>query len=210
MKRLTAAAAALSLLLGCRAAPAAPERPTLLLLTSLPVLFGDGFSLETPDNPLRSALAADFTLQPIPVADAANLEGQRLLLMAQPRAQTAEALVDLDRWVRGGGHLLLLADPLLEWPGDQPPGAATAPMVAFADTGLLGHWGLTLYRPPNGSSIGSFDAAKGSGCRLEEEAIVAHCTIGKGKVTVIADADFVRDKRGAARVVEELRKLAKP
>jgi len=208
--RRLAAAAALALLAACRPAPAAPERPTLLLLTSLPVLFGEEFTLDAPDSALRQALAARFTLRPIPIADGANLKGAGLLLMAQPRAQTAEALVDLDAWVRGGGHLLLLADPLLQWPTDRSLGDATAPMIAFADTGLLGHWGLTLYRPPPGSSIGSFEAAPGSGCRLEEEAIVAHCAVGKGRVTVIADADFVGDGPGAKRVVAELEKLASP
>ena len=34
--------------------------------------------------------------------------------MAQPLAQTAENLVTLDTWVRRGGRVLLLADPLLE------------------------------------------------------------------------------------------------
>ena len=70
-----------------------------------------------------------------------------LLLMAHPRAQPAEALVDLDHWVRGGGRLLLLADPMLEWPSERPLGDPLRPPPAFADTGLLKHWGLRLDAP---------------------------------------------------------------
>ena len=45
---------------------------------------------------------------PIAVADEKSLQGQRLLLMAHPRAQPAEVLVQLDKWVQGGGKILLL------------------------------------------------------------------------------------------------------
>ena len=189
-------------------APPPHPRPPLLLLSSLPILFADDFALEAPDSPLRDALQSRFALRPIALADATSLDGAGLLLMAQPRAQTAEALVDLDAWVRGGGHLLLLADPLLQWPTDRPLGDPLAPVPAYADTGLLGHWGLTLYRPEPGSSLGSFAASKQSGCTLEEDAVVARCTIGKGRVTIIADADFARDGPGAARLVGELEKLS--
>ena len=57
--------------------------------------------------------------------------------MAHPLAQPAEALVDLDRWVRDGGRVLLLADPQLEWPSERPLGDKLRPPPAFADTGLL-------------------------------------------------------------------------
>lgn len=208
MKRLAAALAAIALLAGCRAAPAQQEKPTLLFLSSLPVLFPESFVLEPPPSPLREALEAKFTLQPIAIADGRSLgPPSGLLLMAQPRAQTAEALVDLDNWVRGGGRLLLLADPMLEWPSGKPLGDPTAPMIAFADTGLLGHWGLTLYRPDSGGASGSFGARAGSRCTLEDEGALARCAVGKGQATIIADADFVRDEAGAARVVQELQKL---
>ena len=209
MKRFIAAVAALILVTSaCRPPASAQDKPPLLLLTSLPVLFAEDFTLDAPESPLRDALQARFTVRPIPLADADNLRGQQLLLMAQPRAQTADALVDLDAWVRRGGRLLLLADPLLRWPTDKALGDPTAPMPAFADTGLLGHWGLTLYRPDPGSSLGSLGSAPGGPCTLEEEAVVARCRIGKGQVTIIADADFVRDGKGASRVVAELEKLS--
>ena len=67
--------------------------------------------------------------------------------MAHPLAQTAENLVALDAWVRGGGRVLLLADPMLEWPSKRPLGDPLRPPPMFMDTGLLAHWGLRLDAP---------------------------------------------------------------
>ena len=66
--------------------------------------------------------------------------------MAQPLAQPAEDLVALDDWVRGGGRVLLLADPMLEWPSKRPLGDPLRPPPMFMDTGLLAHWGLAARR----------------------------------------------------------------
>ena len=93
------------------------ERPALLLLTSLPLLFGDEFSLEATGSPALAALQQRYHIVPISVSSRAELARGRLLLMAQPLAQPAEHLVALEAWVRGGGRLVLLADPLLEGPG---------------------------------------------------------------------------------------------
>jgi len=210
VRRLTGALAALALLAGCRESPARADKPPVLLLTSLPVLFGGAFGLVAAAPPLRAAWGARFTGTHMALAEKAQLGAAGgLLLMAQPRAQTAEALVDLDSWVRGGGRVLLLADPLLEWPTTRSLGDPLAPMVAFADTGLLSHWGLTLYRPDTAGAPGTLAPLKGAGCRIEDDDTLARCTVGKGQVTVIADADFVRDEAGAARVVDELDLLAR-
>jgi hypothetical protein len=157
------------------------ERPTLALLTSLPLVFGEQMSLEAGGSAALTRLERTYQVVPINVADAASLKGKRLLLMAQPRAQPAEALVDLDRWVHRGGRLLLLADPQLDWPSQRPLGDALRPPPMFADTGLLRHWGLTL------SSAG----LAGRECDIADEGLIARCSIGRGQATVIADADFI-------------------
>ena len=179
------------------------ERPTLALLTSLPLVFGESFGLESGGSPALARIEQRYNVLPIGVADAASLSGQRLLLMAHPRAQPAEALVDLDQWVRGGGRVLLLADPRLDWPSERPLGDILRPPPAFADTGLLGHWGLSLSGPiaegPVAVDVGGIEVTTASpgtleskgGCRIAAGGLIARCRIGKGVATVIADADLL-------------------
>ena len=184
-----------------RRAPAPAERPTLLLLTSLPLTFGEDFSTQGNGSPTLNALQARYRVVPISVADPRELAKGRLLLMAQPRAQRAEDLVALDDWVRGGGRLLLLADPMLEWPSKLPLGDPLRPPIMFADTGLLAHWGLRLDGPdqrgPKAADIGGHRAVTLSPgqlvgtCPVSSDGIVARCRVGRGAATVISDADFL-------------------
>jgi hypothetical protein len=181
----------------------------LLLLTSLPLLFNEEFGLHGSGSPALTALRSDFEVVPISVADGAELARGRLLLLAQPRAQTAENLVVLDAWVRKGGHLLLLADPLLEWPSRLPLGDVTRPPMMFTDTGLLAHWRLTLDAPDQrgyatrklgGKDIVTVSPGSLRGdCAVSPDRFVANCRIGAGRVIVVADADFLNvDQLGAA------------
>ena len=181
-------------------APAAGNRPSLLLLTSLPLVFGEDFGLDGGSRAL-SALERGYRVLPIGVADSASLGDSRLLLMVQPLAQPAEALVDLDRWVRAGGRVMLLADPMLEWESSRPLGDRFRPPFAFADTGLLRRWGLRLDAPdeagPRQLPLGGhrvLTASPGvlSGrCDIGPAGLVARCALGKGFATVVADADFL-------------------
>lgn len=166
----------------------AAERPTLALLTSLPLVFAERFGLDNAGSPALTRLEQRYKVQPIAVADAANLKGRKLLLMAHPRAQPAEALVELDQWVRSGGHVLLLADPNLRWPSERPLGDKLRPPPAFADTGLLNHWGVTTVGPVAGESAGRLTSKH---CEITGDGVVARCSIGRGKATIIGDADFI-------------------
>lgn len=177
------------------------DRPDLLLLTSLPLVFSEEFSLDQKGSAMLDALRSRYRVVPVDSTDPASLAKGRLLVMAQPRAQTAENLVALDQWVRGGGRLLLFADPLLEWPSERPLGDPTRPPPMFADTGLLGHWGLRLDAPdrrgPMAGKLGEQDVLAVSPgslsgtCAISGGGLVARCSIGKGKVTIIADADLL-------------------
>lgn len=179
----------------------ADQRPPLMLLTGLPLLFGESFSLESGGSPALEALERRYRIVPISVASAAELDRSNMLLMAQPRAQPAESLVDLDRWVRGGGRLLLLADPALEWHSERPLGDVLRPPPVFSDTGLLAHWGLRLDSPeelgPKLLSIRGYPvlaASPGSlhgSCAISSDRLVARCAVGRGWATVVADADFI-------------------
>lgn len=229
--RRTAIAAGLVPLLGAaallaghrKAEPLPPRppqaRPELLLLTSLPLVFPEGFSLRASGSPALSRIGQRYRVKPIALADAASLKGARLLLMAHPRAQTAEALVDLDRWVRDGGRVLLLADPRLDWPSERPLGDRLRPPPGFADTGLLAHWGLSLEAPAmrgavtvtlDGRSLtlSSPGRLDGRACALAAERTVARCVIGRGKATIIADADLLEPELSGAGIGDNLDAVA--
>ena len=177
------------------------ERPVLLLLTSLPVMFGDELSLEAAGSPLLEALETRYRVRAIATTSPEELAGGRLLLMAHPLAQPAENLVALDRWVRDGGRVLLLADPLLEWADARAIGDVTRPPPMFSDTGLLAHWGLTLAAPEargeqssslSGKPVTTVSPGRLTGqCALGANRLVARCRIGKGEAMVVADADFL-------------------
>ncbi|HEX5258166.1 MAG TPA: hypothetical protein VFW35_05225 [Sphingomicrobium sp.] len=179
----------------------ANQRPTLLLLTSLPLIFGEDFSLHDNGSPALAALETRYRVIPISVADPPELAKARLLLMAHPLAQPAEDLVALDRWVRAGGRVLLLADPMLEWPSKRPLGDMLRPPPMFMDTGLLAHWGLRLDAPDRpglkAEKLGRFEVVTDSPgalfgrCPISADRLVAHCAVGKGWATVVADADLL-------------------
>ncbi|MEO7814103.1 MAG: hypothetical protein ABIR87_01515 [Sphingomicrobium sp.] len=195
-----AVAAALLALAACRA-ETAPVKPELYVLTSLPLLFDEGFALGPAKGEAAVFLREHYTLRPIDLPS--QLPPGATLLAAQPRALPAEELVALDAWVRGGGRMLLLADPMLEWPSDRPFGDRLRPPLAYPDTGLLAHWGLRLdapdkrglrYDPMNGAiafiSPGTLVKVGGQ-CAIEEGGWMALCGLDKGRVDIIPDADFL-------------------
>ena len=185
------------------------EQPPLMLMTSLPLLFGEHFGLDDNGSPAMTALERRYRIVPIGIADSANLSQGKLLLMAHANAQPAEALVDLDKWVRDGGHLLLLADPMLGWPSERPLGDVLRPSPMFMDTGLLAHWGLRLQAPPERGPAQRMLAGRriltsspghlSGGSEISRAELIARCAIGKGQAVIVADADFLNvEDRGSA------------
>ena len=207
-RALMIVASCLMAMAGCNRSPvsAPPDRteqakPVLLLLTSLPLVFGEQFAVEGTGSPALKALETRYQVRPISVASPQELAQARVLLMAHPLAQPAENLVALDNWVRNGGRVLLLADPMLEWPSSRPLGDPLRPPAMFMDTGLLGHWGLRLDAPdergPRLRKLGGHEVLTASPgmlfgkCPISADRLVARCTVGKGKATVVADADLL-------------------
>ena len=203
MRRATAALIALLALAGCRSdTTQAKAKPELYVLTSLPLLFDEGFGLQPATGEAATYLREHYTLKPIDLPS--QLPSGAILLAAQPRALPAEELVVLDAWVRGGGRLLLLADPLLEWPSERALGDRLRPPVSFADTGLLAHWGLRLdapnqqglHRTPG--EMGRVDTLSpgmlvkiGGECSTDPQGIASHCRLGQGTAHIVADADWL-------------------
>lgn len=180
---------------------ASEDRPKLLLLTSLPLVFGEEFSLESGGSATLRALQSRYHVVPISVTSQAELAKGNLLLMAHPPAQTAENLVLLDQWVRRGGRVLLFADPMLDWPSKRRLGDPLRPSPIFMDTGLLTHWGVRLDAPddrsPQVRRLGGYEVLTASPgalsgkCAISSDRLVAHCSIGKGRATIVADADLL-------------------
>ena len=204
-----AALAAFLLLASCRdATPAqSPEaaKPELFLITALPIAFSEQFGLDQAGSPVMKALEQDYRVRLVDLPS--QLPEGALLLAAQPRALPAEELVKLDDWVRRGGRMLLLADPMLEWPSDLPLGDRRRAPIAFADTGLLQHWGLRLDAPEqrgvveHTTDLGPVTYQSpgelikiGGNCDIEDH-WSALCRIGRGRVIVVADADFLDEER---------------
>lgn len=200
------ALALLLLLVSCReATPAKPPgqaKPELFLLTPLPLVWSERFGLDQPGSPALERLERDYKVTPVDTPG--QLPAGGLLLAVQPRAMPAEELVALDAWVRGGGRLLLLADPVLEWPSELPLGHPGRPPAAFPDTGLLRHWGLRLDAPdrrgPRQSSLGGIPVLTaspgtliraGGTCATLDDGLLAGCELGRGRASIIADADFL-------------------
>lgn len=205
MKHAAAALIALLALVGCRsdAGEVQPKpKSELYVLTSLPLLFDEGFGLEPAKGEAATFLRERYILKPIDLPS--QLPNGAVLLAAQPRALPAEELVALDGWVRNGGKLLLLADPLLEWPSERALGDRLRRPVSFADTGLLANWGLRLDAPERRGphrtpgDMGNVDSLSpgrlvkiGGECSPDPDGITAHCQLGRGIAHIVADADWL-------------------
>ncbi len=148
---------------------------------------------------------------PVDLIDAASLASLDRLLLAQPRLLAPAELVALDGWVRRGGHVVILADPLLHWPAAGGLTDARRPPLTSLLDPLLTHWGLTLEpahvtpgapverRILSGGALlqlagaARFTLAPDSPCATAEGGLFATCRIGAGRAVLAADADWIDD-----------------
>lgn len=155
--------------------------------------------------------ASRHQLRAIDQVDEQGLIGLDSLLIAQPRALAPTELVALDAWIRKGGRAVVLADPLLIWPGELPLGDRRRPPLTSLLDPLLTHWGMKLEPVEKAregldrrllasghvlltaaaSRFTLLPATKDPECRLEERGLIAICLIGKGSVRLVADADLI-------------------
>jgi len=199
----------------------AAARPTLGLMTSLPIYWPEA---ESPGDFLaggkrphwaRMALERDYVLRPLDtLTQAGGLQSVYYLLLAQPRALSGEENVALDDWVRGGGCLLLFADPMLTGHSIFAIGDRRRPQDVVLLSPILARWGLELgFDEGQGGEVavrrvgdlelptqraGAFRLRKPAGgaaaeCRLLADGLAAQCAIGEGRVLAIADAALLED-----------------
>ena len=214
-----------ALLGGSRTAAPAQRQP-LGLFTSLPILWAEApdiagmLAADAPPHWARTALENRYRVTPLntlaPPADV------KLLLAAQPRALTPDENVALDGWVRGGGKVLVFADPLLTWDSRFAPGDRRRPQDTVLISPILARWGLGLAfdegQPPGERDVagipvnlpGTLTLRPGgfeSRCTIGEAGLIARCAIGKGRAVIVADA-AVLEPGEADRPSEERRAKA--
>jgi hypothetical protein len=207
-KAIKPALAALAALVAFPAASQEPAPPPLGLMGTVPIYWGEADGLgELIDGGVephwaRAQLEAEFVLQPLDYLDAEALAPIGHLLLAQPRALSGEENVALDAWVRGGGRLLLFADPMMTGHSRFALGDRRRPMDVTLLSPILKHWGLVMefaedqpfgFRPLEAAGLtvpvnlpGAF--AEGGSCELSADRVLARCAIGEGSATVLADA----------------------
>lgn len=183
-------------------------KPPLMLMTELPIVWGEGGAFDPASRPAAGyrALQEEFDIRLIDHLDGAKLRG-RLLLLAQPRALDPAELVALDAWVRGGGRVLVLTDPALLWPSGLPLGDIRRPPATGMLGPLLGHWGLAI-EPEPAPEVRRVDGVGADGRRLvlaapgrfaatgtacSANGPLAQCRIGAGTAHLVADADLLHD-----------------
>lgn len=185
-------------------------------MTSLPILWAEEPSIgamlskaEAPPHWARGVLEARGTVVPLDRIAGDTLRGVKLAVLAQPRPLSPEEMAALDRWVRGGGHLLLLADPMLTAHSIFPVGDKRRPQAIAMVDPLLAHWGLELGfddAAEEGEAVvqaaglslpvnlpGTLKA-RGKRCTVDLSALVATCRIGWGRAVIVADAALLESE----------------
>jgi len=200
------ALAAALLLLGfgpARPISSQPDRPVLAVITALPLFWEEGGAGTRRDAPIVTLLRSRFEVRPIDDVRALAASGAPVLLLAQPRPMTPQALVALDRWVRDGGRLLLLTDPRLRSPSGLPLGdRRRAPMVGTLGP-LLAHWGVRggavrdreiRHFLPDGRLLTMAGMQPLSSGGRQEVVVPLPLRIGRGEVLLLGDADLIDDR----------------
>lgn len=210
--------------------PAPEPSTTIALMGTIPIYWGeaDGFDEmlagEAQPHWARAVLERRATLVVFDYLSAEALAPHRALLLAQPRGLTAEENVALDSWVRGGGHVLLFADPMMTGESRFGIGDRRRPQDVALLSPILAHWGLELmidaaqaeeltFVNHSGESLpvnmrGVWAPRGGSqDCAIAGDGLLAHCGLGLGQVLLVADAallDLVGPYAGAEAGFESL------
>lgn len=188
------------------------------LFTTLPILWTENPDLAAALDPAarphwaRQGLARIGPTVPLDTLNGTgngaggvqSLGRVRRLVMAQPRVLSPQENVALDEWVRGGGQLLLLADPALTAHSDFAIADPRRPQAVVLLSPILDRWGLELRfaedqvlgegrREVMGMAVpvnlpGHFVTEGQGNCRLWADGLVVTCAVGQGRVVALADA----------------------
>ena len=212
---------------------ATQPKATIGVSTSLPLLWGESGDIRgqlaqtAPRHWALEALEQRGKVVPLDTLagpQGLSLPANGLLVLIQPRPLSPEENVALDAWVRGGGRVLLFADPMLTAESAYPIGDPRRPEAIAMLSPILRHWGLELefddtqpagerMLSPFGIAVpvdlhGRFQANRRASCRLVTDGFAADCTIGRGRVIVLGDAAlFDGDEAGRSDAFAALLRL---
>jgi len=136
----------------------------------------------------------------------------------QPRGLSPADNVALDLWVRGGGRLYYAIDPMLTGRYDFSLGDPRHPIVTALVPPVLARWGLAL-EYDQGQAVGprliewgelplpvlsagtlveaaQSDPQVAGDCEIVADGVIAHCSVGEGRVTIMADAALFEPREG--------------
>ncbi len=218
-------AIAITLLLACTACATAPKpspsRPQIGLFSTLPILWLEVNDMrglldtQTPPHWALGVLRESGEVVPFNRLSTEqsfrSLSSINLLVMAQPRPLSPLENVTLDRWVRGGGRVLLFADPMLTADSAYSFGDKRRPQAVVLLSPILERWGLQLQFDDeraageytvawSGATMpvnlpGQFKLGKrGKHCELLADGLGVRCKIGRGRVLAVADAALLEQR----------------
>lgn len=204
------------------------------LMTSLPIYWneGDPFAqIAKGDAQLpwvRTAIEQKYHIRPVDLlfsdiqseanGNASPLEGLERLAIIQPRGLSPSDNVALDDWVRAGGRLLYVIDPMLSGEYDVPISDPRHPPVIGLVPPVFARWGLELFYddaqsdapfiarwndvelvahlPGQLSLSQQNEFVDDSVCLIGAEGLIANCAVGEGQVTIMADAALFEPREG--------------
>ena len=201
------------------------------LFTSLPILWNEApdvaglIKSETPPHWARAVLAMHGPIVALDRLDGLDRSGLTRLILAQPRPLGPTENVALDNWVKGGGRLLLLADPALTAESAYSIGDQRRPQAIVLLSPILTRWGLRLEfddaqtfgeRQVKVMDVavpvnlpGRLVLASGTHCRRWADGLAVSCAIGKGRVIALADAALLDQDDPDGSRLEALDRLLK-
>lgn len=194
-------------------------RAKIQLMTSLPIVWGDGASMESiiagksSPAPIYAHWQKHYDITAVDSFEGLEKSGTDIVLLVQPPAMDPADLAAFDAWVRAGGKAIILTDPMLVWPSAFPLGDKRRPLASGLLSPLLSHWGLEMQITDEGTGsaklqfpdatitavgIGTFKSLSKpendqAACALSAGNIMARCALDDGHAIILADADFLND-----------------
>lgn len=193
------------------------SRAKIQLMTSLPIVWGEGASMEsivsgkTSPAPIYAHWQKQYDIAAVDSFDGLENSDTEIILLAQPPAMDPADLAAIDAWVRAGGNAIILTDPQLVWPSSLPLGDKRRPLASGLLSPLLSRWNLELQVTDDTASsarlefpgatitavgIGAFKSVPRpengqAECELSAANVMARCKLGEGRAIILADADFL-------------------